>query len=64
MPTSVKRPRRLLDAYAYSAAGDRQAAELGKYRQHWEKLEGREQVQKVQEKTQKIEPDNTPGMSR
>ncbi len=50
--------------YAYSAAGDRQAAELGKYRQQWEKLEGREQVQKVQEKAQKIERDNTPGMSR
>ncbi|MET3109456.1 hypothetical protein AAKU58_004313, partial [Oxalobacteraceae bacterium GrIS 1.18] len=50
--------------YAYSAAGDRQAAELGKYRQQWEKLEGREQVQKVQEKVQKIERDNTPGMSR
>ena len=25
--------------YAYSAAGDRQAADLGKYRQQWEKLE-------------------------
>jgi hypothetical protein len=50
--------------YAYSAAGDRQAAELGKYRQQWEKLEGREQVQKVQEKAQKIERDNTLGMSR
>lgn len=50
--------------YSYSAAGDRQAAELGKYRQQWEKLEGREQVQKVQEKAQKIERDNTPGMSR
>jgi hypothetical protein len=28
--------------YAYSAAGDRQAADLGKYRQQWERLEGRE----------------------
>ena len=27
--------------YAYSAAGDRQAAELGKYRQQWVTLEGR-----------------------
>jgi len=28
--------------YAYSAAGDRQAEQLAKYRQQWEKLEGRE----------------------
>ena len=28
--------------YAYSAAGDRQASELVKYRQQWEKLERRE----------------------
>ncbi len=28
--------------YAYSAAGDRQAADLGKYRQQWERLEGRD----------------------
>lgn len=34
-----------------------QAAELGKYRRQWEKLEGREQVQKVPEKAQKIERD-------
>ncbi|OZB35771.1 MAG: hypothetical protein B7X44_08645 [Halothiobacillus sp. 15-55-196] len=27
--------------YAFSAAGDRQAADLGKYRQQWMKLEGR-----------------------
>ena len=40
--------------YAYSAAGDRQAAELGKYRQQWEKLEGREQVQKQAEKTSRF----------
>jgi hypothetical protein len=32
-----------------------QAAELGKYRQQWEKQEGREQAQKAQ----KIERDNT-----
>ena len=51
--------------YAYSAAGDRQAAELGKYRQQWEKLEGREPVrQQEQAKVQKIERDNSPGMSR
>lgn len=41
--------------YAYSAAGDRQAAELGKYRQQWEKLEGRE-PQRQQE--QEIERDH------
>jgi hypothetical protein len=28
--------------YAFGAAGDRQAADLGKYRQQWERLEGRE----------------------
>jgi hypothetical protein len=28
--------------YAYSAAGDRQAEPLAKYRQQWERLEGRE----------------------
>jgi hypothetical protein len=50
--------------YAYSAAGDRQAAELAKYRQQWEKLEGREpQRQQEQAKAQKIERDNSPGMS-
>ncbi|MFL9903334.1 DNA-primase RepB domain-containing protein [Paraburkholderia fungorum] len=48
--------------YAYSATGDRQAAELGKYRQLWEKLEGREQVQ-AQEKQQAVERSG-PGMSR
>lgn len=51
--------------YAYSAVGDRQAAELGKYRQQWEKLEGREPVrQQEQAKAQKIERDNSPGMHR
>ncbi len=60
----LSRMKRDANRYAYSAAGDRQAAELGKYRQQWEKLEGREQVPKVQEKAQKIERDNTPGMSR
>lgn len=51
--------------YAYSASGDRQTADLGKYRQQWEKLEGREPVrQQEQAKAEKIERDNTPGMSR
>ena len=46
------------------SAGDRQAADLGKYRQQWEKLEGREPVrQQEQTKAQKIERDNSPGMS-
>ena len=31
--------------YAFGADGDRQAAVLGKYRQQWERLEGREQPQ-------------------
>ena len=31
--------------YAFGADGDRQAAGLGKYRQQWERLEGREQPQ-------------------
>lgn len=48
--------------YAYSAAGDRQAAELVKYQHPWEKLEGRE-PQQEQARAQKIEPDrdNSPG---
>jgi hypothetical protein len=50
--------------YAYGSVGDRQVAELSKYRQQWEKLEGREKAIKAHEKTQKIERDNTPGMSR
>lgn len=38
--------------YAYSAAGERQTAELGKYRQQWEKLKGRELQQlQLQAKT-------------
>ena len=50
--------------YAYSAAGDRQAADLGKYRQQWEKLEGREpQRRQEQAKARKVERDNSPGMS-
>ena len=51
--------------YAYSVTGDRQASELVKYRQQWEKLEGREPVhQQEQTKAQKIERDNSRGMSR
>ena len=51
--------------YAYSAAGDRQAADLGKYRQQWEKLEGREPVhQQEQTKAKNIERDHSRGMSR
>ncbi len=38
--------------YAYSAAGDRQADALAKYRQQWEQLEGRELTcQRPQEQT-------------
>ena len=48
--------------YAYSATGDRQATELAKYRQQWEKLEGREVTrQHEQAKAKKIAPDR--GMS-
>jgi hypothetical protein len=50
--------------YAYSDAGGRQAADLAKYRQQWEKLEGREpQRQQDQAKAQQIECDNSPGLS-
>ena len=41
--------------YAYSSAGDRQAADLGKYRQQWEKLEGREPVRPQRERRQDYE---------
>jgi hypothetical protein len=48
-----------------SAGGDRQVAQLAKYQQQWEKLEGREpQRQQEQAKAQKIERGNSPGMSR
>lgn len=51
--------------FAYSASGDRQAADLGKYRQQWEKLEGREPVrQQERAKAQEIEHDNSRGMGR
>lgn len=44
---------------------DADTADLGKYRQQWEKLEGREpQRQQEQAKAQKIERDNSPGMIR
>lgn len=51
--------------YAYSAAGDCRVEELAKYRQQWQKLEGREpQRQQEQAKApQQIERDNTPGLS-
>ncbi|MGC9128664.1 MAG: hypothetical protein ACP5GA_08050, partial [Acidithiobacillus sp.] len=34
--------------YAYSAAGDRQAEQLAKYREQWERLEGRAPQQQQQ----------------
>jgi hypothetical protein len=43
--------------YAFSAAGDRQAVELEKYRSQWEKLEGREVVQKQQRQRGREGPD-------
>ena len=50
--------------YAYSVAGDRQVAQLGKYREQWLKLEGREpqrerEAVKVQKK---IERNRSPGV--
>ncbi len=50
--------------YAFSAAGDRQAAELEKYRQQWERLEGREQAKQPKQQQQKVESDRDQGMSR
>jgi hypothetical protein len=38
--------------YALSFAGDRQADDLMKYRQQWEKLEGREQIRQEQNRQQ------------
>jgi len=50
--------------YAYSAAGDRQAEQLAKYRQQWERLEGRgSQQRQEQERAQKIERGNSSGLS-
>ena len=45
--------------YAYSAAGDRKTVELEKYRQQWEKLEGREPAKEKQ-----IRPERGIEMSR
>lgn len=51
--------------YAYSAAGDRQATNLGKYRQQWEKLEGHgRQLQQELAQAPQIERDDSRGMSR
>jgi len=53
--------------YAFSAAGDRQAAGLEQYRQQWQQLEGRESQPKQQRKPSKverIERDRDRGMSR
>lgn len=41
--------------YAFSAAGDRQAATLEKYRQQWQALEGREQAPQQPNKQSKVE---------
>ena len=50
--------------YAYSVAGDRQVAQVSKYREQWLKLEGREpQRQKEPVKVQEIERPRSPGMS-
>lgn len=50
--------------YAYSAAGEQQANDLGKYREQWEKLEGRDHLlQQERANAQKIESDNLPGAS-
>ena len=51
--------------FAFSAAGDRQAFDLGKYRRQWERLEGREQLDReidkqVQRKQQEMTR-NLPG---
>jgi hypothetical protein len=52
-------------SYAYSFAGDRQAAELVQYRQQWEKLEGRELVRQEQDRQQVHErPGRSMGMGR
>jgi hypothetical protein len=42
--------------YAYSAAGDRQAAQLLQYRQQWEKLEGRRPRQDLEEPAPELVP--------
>lgn len=53
--------------YAYSVAGDRQVAELGKYQEQWLKLEGREPQRQAEHERQqpKRRRDNDgPGWSR
>ncbi len=56
--------------YAFGGAGDRQAADLGKYRQQWEKLEGREQkpqidiAQPKKEVVIEVKRDRGPSMGR
>jgi hypothetical protein len=48
--------------YAYSAVGDRQAAELEKYRSQWERLEGRERLPETVRKIERegLEPSISP----
>jgi len=42
--------------HAFGATGDRQAADLGKYRQQWEKLEGRAQAQQQERQQERSGP--------
>jgi hypothetical protein len=52
-------------SYAFGAAGERQAADLGKYRMQWGKLEGREQSQeRTLEQNQNQNQECGRGMSR
>lgn len=48
--------------FAFSAAGDRRAAELGKYEQQWRRLEGRRQFEPHER--QPAERGRSPGMAR
>jgi hypothetical protein len=51
--------------FAFSFAGDRQTAELMKYRQQWEKPEGREPIRQEQYRRQVHErPSRSMGMGR
>ena len=50
--------------YAFGYAGDRQAETLAKYRQQWERLEGREQRQSERAKVQKVERGSAPVLGR
>ena len=47
--------------YAFSPAGDRQAAILEKYRDHWLRLEGRELTRDLPENAPERAPDRHPG---